>query len=79
MAKRVFRICGRKTEAVWASSSHKKRRSDLGEARQKRRRKTCGRERVKSAGDFSCKNIKLYQTAKAVNLIHPREVIKTPL
>ena len=31
----------------------KKRRSDSGKARQKRSRETCGRERVKSAGDFT--------------------------
>ena len=77
--KRFLGICGRKTEEVWASSSHKKRRSDSGKARQKRRRETCGRERVKFANDLPCKKIKLCQTAKAVNLIRPCEVIKTPL
>lgn len=51
---RFLGICGRKIEAVWASSLHKKdAEATLRKLAKKRSRKTCGRERVKSAGDFT--------------------------
>jgi hypothetical protein len=49
------------------------------EAHQKRRRETCGRERVKFADDFTLQKDKALPNRKAVNLIRPREAIKTPL
>lgn len=61
------------------SSYLKDAEATSGKARQKRRRETYGRERVKFAGDLPCKKINLCQTEKAVNLIRLREVIKTPL